>query len=320
MRFALTFFDSASDIKRDGKHVTALLSVNAKRFLKKRLFDLTGLCLAAITVTLFLAVTSYRPGDASLNSATGLAPSNLIGYLGAIVADLLMQTFGQAVYLFILGTAAWSWRLLKKQALSHVAWRTIALTLTVVAAGVGLSGLSTINSQLFGPQMGGALGAIVHNRVVDLFTTNGWADSEILVSAVALFLAFLLWVFALGLTWLEWRNWGSAFASNFILLKKYAKKINLLFPFAPTLISRTPDSRAKKDMEARSGPYSELPTGNEINGPSPDSKLPARNDLVAPRKPKPKAGKKAKATRQGKLDLEPSGNSYIPPLLEFPES
>ena len=48
---------------------------------------------------------------------------------------------------------------------------------------------------------------------------------------------------------------------------------------------------------------------------------PARTGLVAPRKPKPKTGKKAKAARQCKLDLEPNSKVYAPPpltLLETP--
>ena len=107
MKYALKFFGSTTNINPDGNRVTALLPANAKSFLQNRIFDLTGLSLATITVLLFLAVVSYHPEDASLNSATGLPPSNLIGYSGAIVADLLMQTFGYAVYFLILGIAAW---------------------------------------------------------------------------------------------------------------------------------------------------------------------------------------------------------------------
>ena len=103
MKFAVKFFDTGNDPETYGRRVTALLPANAKKFLLNRIFDFAGTCLAALTTLLLLSVASYDPSDSSLNSATGLPPNNLIGYSGAIVADLLMQTFGYGIYFLISG-------------------------------------------------------------------------------------------------------------------------------------------------------------------------------------------------------------------------
>src|SRR5689334_15000859 len=54
-----------------------------------------GLLFLAALATL-AALASYSAGDASLNNATGNATSNLLGPLGAIGADILLQAFGVA--------------------------------------------------------------------------------------------------------------------------------------------------------------------------------------------------------------------------------
>jgi S-DNA-T family DNA segregation ATPase FtsK/SpoIIIE len=53
-----------------------------------------GLIAAAGGAVLTAALLSYHAGDPSLNTAAGGAPANLIGPLGADVADIGLQTFG----------------------------------------------------------------------------------------------------------------------------------------------------------------------------------------------------------------------------------
>ena len=57
---------------------------------------LRGVFVAAVGVAMACAFASYSAADASLNAASGRAPSNLLGRPGAILADLFVQSLGIA--------------------------------------------------------------------------------------------------------------------------------------------------------------------------------------------------------------------------------
>ena len=58
-----------------------------RRFLRKRMFELTGLLMFAVVVVVGLALASWSPADPSFNHATSGKPLNWLGYPGAYVAD-----------------------------------------------------------------------------------------------------------------------------------------------------------------------------------------------------------------------------------------
>ncbi|MEK9725527.1 MAG: DNA translocase FtsK 4TM domain-containing protein, partial [Rhodospirillaceae bacterium] len=88
-------------------------------FLHARMSELGGAVLAVAAAGMLVALVSYTPGDPSLNSATARRAGNLLGPGGAVLADVLVQSFGFAAYLLALGLAGWAWRLLRKRPLSH---------------------------------------------------------------------------------------------------------------------------------------------------------------------------------------------------------
>jgi S-DNA-T family DNA segregation ATPase FtsK/SpoIIIE len=68
----------------------------------RRLNELIGFLLCVSAILLFLALVSYSPLDPSLNTASPSTPSHLprnwIGLFGATLSDLLLQSFGIAVF------------------------------------------------------------------------------------------------------------------------------------------------------------------------------------------------------------------------------
>ena len=60
-----------------------------------------GLLLFLAAWRRLLALVSYHADDASLNNANGREVANLLGPLGAVAADLLLQTFGIAAVAFL---------------------------------------------------------------------------------------------------------------------------------------------------------------------------------------------------------------------------
>ncbi len=99
-----------------------------------------GLVLFAAACAAMLALLSHHADDASLNSANGRAVSNWLGPLGAVAADLLLQTFGFAAVAFLAPPAFWGLRALAGKTLRHAMWRLVAWPLgtLTIAAGLGI--------------------------------------------------------------------------------------------------------------------------------------------------------------------------------------
>jgi S-DNA-T family DNA segregation ATPase FtsK/SpoIIIE len=96
------------------------------------------LCLASVAA--FVALASYHHADPSLNNATGLEPSNLLGGPGAAAADLLLECLGFAAIAFLAPPAVWGARALRGRGLSYALWRAFAWPVgtVLVAAGLGV--------------------------------------------------------------------------------------------------------------------------------------------------------------------------------------
>jgi DNA segregation ATPase FtsK/SpoIIIE, S-DNA-T family len=78
-----------------------------RRFMRRRIFELSGLLLLSLIIIAGLALASWAPSDPSFNHATGGKPLNWLGYPGAIVADQLMQLFGLGVLAFLFIPLSW---------------------------------------------------------------------------------------------------------------------------------------------------------------------------------------------------------------------
>src|ERR687889_498497 len=103
-----------------------------RAFLARRAQELTGLCLIAFAGAVAIALSTWAVDDPSLNNATDLPVRNLIGWPGAIVADLFMQLLGLGAIAAVLPLALWGWRLMKSGALGRLQLR---LALWVIGAG-----------------------------------------------------------------------------------------------------------------------------------------------------------------------------------------
>ncbi|MDF1729895.1 MAG: DNA translocase FtsK 4TM domain-containing protein [Minwuia sp.] len=65
-----------------------------KRFLRRRLQEIAGLLVIALSALALAAVATHNPADPSWNVATGTPATNLLGLPGAVIADLALQIMG----------------------------------------------------------------------------------------------------------------------------------------------------------------------------------------------------------------------------------
>ena len=78
-----------------------------RAFLDRRAQELTGLCLIALAGAVAVALVTWSVDDPSLNNATDTPIHNLLGWPGAIVADLLMQLLGLGAIAALMPLALW---------------------------------------------------------------------------------------------------------------------------------------------------------------------------------------------------------------------
>jgi S-DNA-T family DNA segregation ATPase FtsK/SpoIIIE len=112
------------------------LPTSIRDALVRRLRELIGLGLIAFSGALAAALITWSVQDPSFSHATSRAIHNILGYPGAIGADLLMQILGLGAIMLILPIATRGWRMMTHRPFDREALRLSAWVLcTVTAAG-----------------------------------------------------------------------------------------------------------------------------------------------------------------------------------------
>ncbi|HEY0235706.1 MAG TPA: DNA translocase FtsK 4TM domain-containing protein [Afipia sp.] len=107
-----------------------------RAMLMRRLRELAGLGVLALSCAAAAALMTWSVQDPSLSHATSVKIRNLMGWPGAIGADLLMQIFGLGAIMIVMPVAVWGWRLLTHRHFDREAIRIGCWILcAVIAAG-----------------------------------------------------------------------------------------------------------------------------------------------------------------------------------------
>ena len=185
----------------------------------RRLAEAAGVALAVVALATLAALASYNPGDPSFDTATPVAPTNLLGAPGAIAADLLIQGFGMACLLPPLAMLGWAWRIASHRGLQAPTLRLLALFCAVPACAGTFAGVMLLLGghawSWPGPAgLGGAVGEKLSHMTFAaghaLIGPYGGVALWILGGLLALVLAPL----SLGLSAGEWRAAGRSTRSG----------------------------------------------------------------------------------------------------------
>lgn len=169
-----------------------------------------AVALAAVALLLALALISYRPSDAALNTAAAGAPGNWVGTPGAWAADLLLTGFGPAIGLMLPMLGLMALRLYHDRAVGR--WRRnlpVALVgialIGAAAAGIrpgAIPGLPAGVGGVLG-HLGAQLGQLGLSAIADP-AVRGWAGAGLV--AVAGLAGLIVWTLCLELDEIE-RDW-----------------------------------------------------------------------------------------------------------------
>jgi S-DNA-T family DNA segregation ATPase FtsK/SpoIIIE len=112
------------------------LPASIREALARRLREVAGLGLLSFSGVAAAALMTWSVQDPSLSHATSRSIRNIVGYPGAIGADLLMQILGLGAIMLVLPVAIWGWRMLTHRNFDREALRLACWFLcTIIAAG-----------------------------------------------------------------------------------------------------------------------------------------------------------------------------------------
>jgi S-DNA-T family DNA segregation ATPase FtsK/SpoIIIE len=132
--------------------------VPIRAFVARRVAEAAGLLILSLSAACTLALVTWSVRDPSLNHATAGPIRNLLGYKGAIVADLTMQLIGIAALALLTPPVIWSWHLIRRRRLDNIKVRFVLWAVGTVCAA-GLASLLPVTDRWPLPTgLGGVLG------------------------------------------------------------------------------------------------------------------------------------------------------------------
>ena len=314
----------ARAIPRNGRRT--LLPAAFADALRQRLIELSGIGVFAAALLIAAALATYSPSDPSLNNATGNAVQNVLGLPGAVAADLVWQFFGLAGWAAPLVLVAWAWRLAGRKLLSLVWFRLLAVIAGMLALSVAAAPLPAPGDWPLRAGMGGAAGTVLTDLVMGWLPAGMSAAGGWTLVAAGVLLSLGLLGFAAGLDRTEWAYMWRIFRRGGGLTRRAATGI--------ARSSRDTGQRVEPRLTGEPAPMDEYgdeygdgygdELGDESGAGEEPGATPARRrkpkSLVEARKPKTKAGKRARDARQGSLVMPVADIFQVPPLdlLEAP--
>ncbi|MGF1641282.1 MAG: DNA translocase FtsK 4TM domain-containing protein [Rhodospirillales bacterium] len=283
----------------------ALLPEGTADFFRRRLAEIAGGALAACGLLLLAALISFDPADPSFNHATDAHPGNLLGRTGAHIADLLLHGVGVAGTVPAIALVVWGWRTIRKRPLARLWLRLSTAIAATVLLSAGLAALLGPHASPLAIGPGGAVGSLLVGRLDAVLAGQGAPFGPGLPAVAALAFGLAASAASLGLPWSEWRGLGRNLSGG-------AAAGRRMVGSARSLLATVSGRRER--LEPRFGPAAATVDGGDGDEDQAPSVPTARLDLVAPKAPPVRSGRKAEQASQGRLDFGDGEDYRFPPL------
>lgn len=174
-----------------------------KNLVKRILGVVTGVSLWIFSVSLILGMIGHNPADESFNVSNSEKINNFMGAFGSYSSDFIVNSFGLAIFVFLIPLFVWGFLLIKHQKILMFKLRLFALFVGIIS----LSGVfyQTIKTALEKISLLGKFSHLVPEKMVSIFQEwklNGYEN--FLTIAVLFMLAFEAFNFATGITLKQW--------------------------------------------------------------------------------------------------------------------
>lgn len=174
-----------------------------KNLVKRILGVVTGVSLWIFSVSLILGMIGHNPADESFNVSNSEKINNFMGAFGSYSSDFIVNSFGLAIFVFLIPLFVWGFLLIKHQKILMFKLRLFALFVGIIS----LSGVfyQTIKTVLEKISLLGKFSHLVPEKMVSIFQEwklNGY--ESFLTITVLFMLAFEAFNFATGITLKQW--------------------------------------------------------------------------------------------------------------------
>lgn len=178
---------------------------DAKSICKKIIGILSGILLIAFCISLVLSMVGYNPSDESFNVSNSEKISNFMGKFGSYSADFIVNSYGMAIYIFLIPVLVWGYLLIKHQKILEVKIRIFAVLLGIIS----LSGVfyQTISAPLEKINLLGKFSHLLPEALIRMFSSwklNGY--EEVLTLSLLSIIALMSFNLAAGINFKHWAN------------------------------------------------------------------------------------------------------------------
>jgi len=314
---------------------SAFLSPEMHEFLRRRLQEIVGILVFLCGLGLSVAVVGYDSSDPSWNHSVAREALNPLGSSGAWLADFLIQSIGAAAVLPGLVLMVWGWRIGAHRGMGRIWLRLAALPTTLLLATIALAAIDAPSFWPLKIGLGGITGSVLF---ADIGALAAGLGSPLWPVSLSLgILAILSFALTLGLSRDEWiinirrvGQLGGSTARAGLSGGRWSGRMAQRVSGASWSLFRRMRLPASCDSRVHDFPDAEVepetveadPYGSRRREPKlraprgrnddPDEK-PEKKKIVAPRRKKPAAGKRAAEADQRRLDLD-TGEYTLPPL------
>ncbi|MEQ1652949.1 MAG: DNA translocase FtsK 4TM domain-containing protein [Hyphomicrobium sp.] len=147
-----------------------------------------GITLLALVAVLWLSLLTWSYSDPSLTHATTSDAGNWMGPIGAIIADLLLQTFGFAAVIALVAPIAWTRELTRDRRVTAARTKVGFYPLAILAVAGALSAFPVPSAWPLHHGLGGVLGDGLFRLASRLFAIIN-EDRAVLASSLVLIAA-----------------------------------------------------------------------------------------------------------------------------------
>ncbi|PHS78944.1 MAG: cell division protein FtsK [Rhodospirillaceae bacterium] len=282
-----------------------LLPEGSSAFFARRVSELTGAGLVVLGCGYAAALATYSPADASLNSATDGPTLNLLGQPGAMVSDLMVQSFGLAAFLPAFAIITWGILLIRKRGIPQLWLRVVLILTALMLISTSMAVIAPFLRWPLAVGLGGVAGEVLMGRIGQALIDYNLTKAYINTVSIACLLAIpgtLTFLLALGLPQDDWQAFGR-FLMRFN--KTLGEKVIRIF------------ARSKNQNLEDQDNTQDAPAVRKRRTPrkARANPKPKTSGLVETHSKTLKTGRKANAQRQGSLDLSSDDQDYeLPPL------
>lgn len=170
-----------------------------KFFLQKTFHQLLGILIICSGVCLAIAMQTYHTTDACWNLATDMPVENKLGFSGAVIADIFLQSFGVASLLFVIALSRWGILILISRPLKWFFFRFLALVFSVFFAASFLCQWQVPHDWPLPNSLGGFFGNFLSQYYYKFVPQSFFYSAIINIICFSLSLVFL--IFGLNLSY-----------------------------------------------------------------------------------------------------------------------